>query len=355
MIFGKVLTKAIVSCISLLVLVPAVHGRDSQRVLSSKHKHSPPQGSVRTAPSHKQAVVIKKNAVGYAKTRPDQYGGSIQKASQLREQLSSKSAIVLDAESGDVVYTHNPDVPGQPASTIKVLTGLIAMKSLRDNDAVPVSKRAAQMPRSKIYLRPGKKYQAGDLINAVLLSSANDASVALAEKIAGSERAFAKLMTRKAQALGATRTVCKTANGLTAGGQQTTARDLAVIFRLAMQDKEFSRRMAYTAVKTRDGKVLRTHNRALWQIEGAEGGKTGYTHAARKTYVGKFKRGEHELVIAIMGSETMWEDVGHLVEYGFQQKMGQELTVAANRKPEESETSAGRQPTRGARPVHDET
>ena len=184
------------------------------------------------------------------------------------------------------------------------------------------------MPRSKVYLRPGKTYVADDLINAVLLASANDASVALAERIAGSERAFAKLMTRKAESLGATNTICKTANGLTAPGQQTTAHDLATIFRQAMLDGDFCRRMAVTEVKTSDGKLLHSHNRALWQIEGAEGGKTGYTDAARKTYVGKFSRDGHEIIVALMGSESMWEDVRRLVDFGFQTKM-QGMTVAA--------------------------
>ena len=177
------------------------------------------------------------------------------------------------------------------------------------------------MPRSKVYLRPGKNYVADDLINAVLLASANDASVALAERIAGSEHAFARLMTRKAEALGATNTICKTANGLTAPGQQTTAHDLATIFRQAMRDEEFCRRMAFTAVKTSDGKLLRSHNKALWQIDGAEGGKTGYTDVARKTYVGKFSRNGHEIIVSLMGSESMWTDIRRLVEFGFQTKM----------------------------------
>lgn len=254
-------------------------------------------------------------------------GDALQDALYLRDQLTSRSAVVMDAATGDLIYAHNPDLPGQPASTIKVLTGLIALKSLRNDDLVPASKQAAGMPRSKIYLRPGKNYVADDLINAVLLASANDASVALAERIAGSERAFAKLMTKKAEALGATNTVCVTANGLTAPGQQTTAHDLAMIFRQAMQDEEFCRRMAFTAVKTSDGKLLRSHNKALWQIEGAEGGKTGYTDVARKTYVGKFSRNGHEIIVSLMGSESMWTDVRRLVEFGFLAK-AHGMTVA---------------------------
>jgi len=280
----------------------------------------------------KPTVVASKNTPQYAKTVS--CSGSAQDAAYLRDQLTSRSAVVMDAATGDMLYAQNPDLPGQPASTIKVLTGLIALKSLRNDDLVPASREAARMPRSKIYLRPGKKYVADDLINAVLLASANDASVALAERIAGTERAFAKLMTKKAEALGATNTVCVTANGLTAPGQQTTAHDLAMIFRHAMRDEEFCRRMAFTAVKTSDGKLLRSHNKALWQIEGAEGGKTGYTDVARKTYVGKFSRDGHELIVAIMGSESMWTDIRHLVEFGFQTKM-HGMTVAGRNGHEE--------------------
>lgn len=239
--------------------------------------------------------------------------------------ISAKSIIVIDAVSGKTLFSRAPDTPRQPASTIKVLTGLIAIDALANQERVPVSPRAARQPSSKIYLDQRKTYRATDLINAVLLASANDASVALAEKIAGSEEKFAGQMTRLARRLGATNTVCKTASGLTARGQKTTARDLAVIFRKAMQDQEFAGRMMAAKVKTQDGKLLSNHNKALWQIDGAVGGKTGYTNAARQTYVGKFRRGSSEIIVAIMGSETMWGDLKRLVSYGFARK--QQLTA----------------------------
>ena len=198
---------------------------------------------------------------------------------------------------------------------------MIAIKSLTQTESVSVSRKAAKQPRSKIYLDQRKKYKANDLINAVLLASANDASVALAEKIAGSEKSFAQMMTLRAKLWGAKQTVCKTATGLTAKGQKSTARDLATIFRHAMNDKEFSSRMKKTKTKTTYGKLLRNHNKALWQVKGTLGGKTGYTNAARQTYVGKFKRGKDEIIVAIMGSETMWTDIKRLVEYGFQKKI----------------------------------
>ncbi|MDO5675017.1 MAG: D-alanyl-D-alanine carboxypeptidase [bacterium] len=234
--------------------------------------------------------------------------------------LTSRSYMVMDAVSGGTITAKNPDTPRQPASTIKILTGLIALKSLGNNDAVPVSRYAAGMPSSKVHLQTQKTYRACDMINSVLLASANDASVALAERIAGSESRFAQLMTYSAQRWGAKNTVCRTASGLTAEGQQSTARDLAQLFRVAMQDKEFAKRMRERSATTSFGKTLRNHNKALWQLDGAMAGKTGYTNAARQTYVGQFSRDGHTIVVAIMGSETMWADLQKLVDYGFKRK-----------------------------------
>lgn len=254
------------------------------------------------------------------KRKPPQRQIPLPSVAKLRKKLSSRSALVMDAKSGQILYAHDPDRPGQPASTIKVLTGLLSIKALQDKEYVYASKKAARMPRSKIYLKQGKSYRANDLINAVLLSSANDASVALAEKVAGSEKNFARLMTNKARQLGADNTVCKSATGLTSRGQQSTVRDLAQIFNEAMKNQEFASRIGKTKTRTSYGKTLRNHNKALWQVKGALGGKTGYTRAARQTYVGKFGRDHEELVVAIMGSETMWDDVSRLVEYGFAKK-----------------------------------
>jgi len=238
----------------------------------------------------------------------------------INNRITSKTVMILDADTGKTIFSKSPDTPRQPASTIKILTGMIAIKSLKNNELVGVTRHAQKMPRSKIYLDTKKKYKANDLINAVLLASANDASVALAEKIAGSERNFASMMTLRAKLWGAKKTICRTANGLTAKGQQTTARDLAQIFRHAMQDREFAARMKRTKITTSYGKTLRNHNKALWQVKGALGGKTGYTYAAQQTYVGKFKRGKDAIIVAIMGSHTMWTDIKRLVNYGIKKK-----------------------------------
>lgn len=236
-----------------------------------------------------------------------------------RKRISARSAIIMDDSNGRILFAKAPDVPRQPASTIKVLTGIIALKSLTGEEFVPVSKEAASRPSSKMYLDPAKMYRADELISAVLLASANDASVALAEMLAGSEQEFADFMTLQAGHWGATGTVCKNATGLTAKGQTSTARDLARIFREAMRDAGFAERMKNRSMTTDDGNTLYNHNKALWQINGAVGGKTGFTQAARQTYVGKFSRGNSTFIVAIMGSETMWNDLKYLVKYGFRQ------------------------------------
>ena len=310
--------------IIVLVLLFPFHGfAAGSKVLSTQHKISPQNTSLAAVKSqiyssYKPATEIQPALLNRAKdTKRRPVRQAFISNSSFRRKLSARSAIVIDAGTGKAIYSHAPDRPGQPASTVKVLTSLLAMDYLKNNALVPVSSRAASMPRSKIYIRKGKSYYANDLINAVLMASANDASVALAEMVAGSETSFAKLMTKKAKQLGATRTICKTASGLTAKGQQTTARDLAVIFNQAMKHKEFATRIKRTKVNTSYGKTLRSHNKALWQISGAEGGKTGYTWAARQTYVGSFKRDNRQIVVALLGSRNMWKDIKLLAEYGF--------------------------------------
>jgi len=294
--------------------------------LDNTAKHRPLSLSTSSAPvDNGLARVVTLGSRGNITGVKDRVGSSRSnhKATRLgsiHKKITSKTVMILDADTGETIFAKAPDTPRQPASTIKVLTGMIAIKSLKKNELVGVTRHAQRMPRSKIYLDTKKKYKADDLINAVLLASANDASVALAEKIAGNERDFAAMMTLRAKLWGAKKTICRTANGLTAKGQQTTARDLARIFRHAMQDQNFAKRMKRTKIQTSYGTTLRSHNKALWRVKGALGGKTGYTNAARQTYVGKFERGEDSIVVAIMGSETMWTDIKRLVEYGFKKK-----------------------------------
>ncbi|VAW36756.1 D-alanyl-D-alanine carboxypeptidase [hydrothermal vent metagenome] len=324
-----VLIKVLIFCLILLPLGSAVHAARI-RIIDTTAKHAPtraPAALLRnSAPAGSYLTLGKNSDISIIKTRPEaSHFSATRRLLKVSKEITSRSAIIVDAGTGRAIFAKSADTPRQPASTIKILTGLIAIKSLRNNEQVKVSRHAARMPRSKVYLDRGKSYRAGDLINAVLLSSANDASVALAEKIAGSEAEFTKMMNLRAQLWGAKDTVCRSATGLTRRGQHTTARDLATIFRHAVRDKEFVRRMGTVKIRTSFGELLRNHNRALWRVKGAVAGKTGYTAAARQTYVGLFTRGDESIIVAIMGSETMWSDIKDLVEYGFKQEKREQL------------------------------
>jgi len=232
------------------------------------------------------------------------------------DSLTATAAVVMDADTGELLFARKPQWRGQPASTIKVLAAMVALEEVTGDEFLRVSRNAASRPRSKIYLRPGKKYRAWDLLNATLLHSANDAAVALAEGVAGTEGAFARRMTELARRLGACDTFCRNATGLTAKGQYTTPYDLAIILRAAMEDPRLSsilqcrRTMACHT-------TVRNHNKALWQIPGARGGKTGYTSAARRTYVGCFERDGKRVIIAFLGSEDLWSDLRLLASRAF--------------------------------------
>lgn len=265
----------------------------------------------------KRKACLKKRSL-QAKNRK----GKIRLAKRARSQkigraLTARSAIIMDADSGEIYFGKDPYIPLQPASTIKIVTGLLALEKLDENDPVRVSHYAESAPRQKAYLRCGAIYPARDLIYATLIHSANDASRALAEKIAGSEKDFARLMTETAHSLGAKRTVCRTATGLTARGQATTAYDLAVMFNKAMQNDRFADILKTRKFEIQGGKFVFNHNKALWQINGAEGGKTGFTEVARRTYVGMFKRGDRSIIIAFLGSTDLWGDVRVLVKKAY--------------------------------------
>lgn len=307
----KTVQKTTVSTTSLSKQKPSPAGR-SATVKKRAATTAKPTKTNRTSRSRTVAA----SAVGSA-------------ALDIDKQISARSVMVMDAASGEPIFAKMPDNPRQPASTIKIVTAMIAIESLNNEDIVEVSRHAADMPSSKIFLQTNKTYRADDLINAVLLESANDAAVALGEKIGGSEEKFANLMTISARMWGAQNTECRTASGLTAVGQQSTARDLANLFRFAMQHEPFAERMKEKNIRTSYGKNLRNHNKALWKIDGAVGGKTGYTVAARQTYVGMFSRGGRSIVVSIMGSESMWADLAKLVDYGFR-KLPAETTASSN-------------------------
>ncbi len=232
--------------------------------------------------------------------------------------VTAKAFVIMDAKSGRTLLALNPHLMLPPASTLKVMTALMVVERLHLDDKVTVSPYAAAAPASKINLQPGETLTVRDLLYALLLSSANDGARALAEKISGSEEAFAAEATRQMRAWGAYRTRLATANGLPAEGQYSTAEDLALLFRRAIQHPVLAEIMATKYYTIPGDRELRNHDRFLFTTPLAQGGKTGFTRASRHTYVGRFKNGDQEIIIAMLGSSQKWADMRTLIEKGFE-------------------------------------
>ena len=233
-------------------------------------------------------------------------------------QVSAKSFVLMDAKTGQILLSLNPQMFIPPASTMKVMTALSVMEHLKMDDTVPVSAYAASAPASKIGIKAGDTYTVRDLLYALLLSSANDAARALAEKVSGSEEAFAQQLTREARQWGAYRTTLATANGLPADNQFSTAQDLALTFKKAMENPELAKIMATKYYTIKGDKELRNHNRFLFTTPLAVAGKTGYTRASKTTYVGMSQKDDKAIIVAMMGSTKKWADLRPLIEKGFE-------------------------------------
>ncbi|MCX5890318.1 MAG: serine hydrolase [Deltaproteobacteria bacterium] len=233
-------------------------------------------------------------------------------------QVSAKSFVLMDAKTGQILLSLNPQLFIPPASTLKVMTALSVVEHLKMDDKVPVSAYAAAAPASKIGIKAGETYTVRELLYALLLSSANDAARALAEKVSGSEEAFCLQTTREVRQWGAYRTTLCTANGLPSDNQFSTAEDLAKMFKRAMDNPELAKIMATKYYTIKGDKELRNHNRFLFTTPLAVAGKTGYTRASKTTYVGMFQKDDKAVIVAMMGSTKKWADLRPLIEKGFE-------------------------------------
>jgi D-alanyl-D-alanine carboxypeptidase (penicillin-binding protein 5/6) len=238
--------------------------------------------------------------------------------------------IVADMDTGQVLAGRDMDVVHPPASTIKTLLVLTALDELPNLDATVVGTEAdTHVECSCVGIKPGRTYTARQLIDALLLMSGNDAANALADMIGGYDTAVAK-MNAKAASLGALNTHAATPSGLDGpgGSGSTTPRDLAVIFRAAMANPVFAQTIAQPAAMfpTDAGdKPIVNDDELLHRYPGTLGGKTGFTDAARKTFVAAADRGGRRLVIAMMyglikeGGPTYWDQAAGLFDWGFAQ------------------------------------
>ena len=222
---------------------------------------------------------------------------------------SRYAAIVVDANSGDVLHAAAADSRRHPASLTKIMTLYLLFErieagKLKLSSPLEVSEEAAAQSPSKLGLRAGQNIIVEDAIKALVTKSANDVAVVIAEALADSEEDFAKLMTRKARALGMTRTVYKNASGLPDEDQVTTARDQTLLA-LAIQER-FPRYYRYfsTARFLYRGHWMRNHNRLLGNVEGLDGIKTGYTRASGFNLVTSVRRGKRQIIAVVLGGRT---------------------------------------------------
>jgi D-alanyl-D-alanine carboxypeptidase (penicillin-binding protein 5/6) len=239
------------------------------------------------------------------------------------EEIESRAAVVMDAATGRVLYAKNPELRLLPASTTKLMTALVVIEKAKLTDVVTVSPRAAGAPPTRAGLKAGDKVTIETLLYAALMKSANDAAVALAEGVAGSEEEFVRMMNRKALAIGANDTHFINANGLPGKGQYITAYDLSKIMRQAIKYPVLKEILGtrITEISTETGKTMfiKNTNKLLWSDEELLGGKTGYTNQARHCFVCFGERDKDTLVVALLGSprrELLWKETEELMGFG---------------------------------------
>ncbi len=247
-------------------------------------------------------------------------------AANVTLELSSKSALLMEASTGTVLYENNPDEKLPLASVTKIMTTLLVMEaidagSLTLDDTAVCSEHAATMGGSQIWLEPGEEMTVDDLLKAMLIGSANDATCVLAEKIGGSEAAFIAMMNDRATELGMENSCFVNTNGLPAEGHYSSARDIAIMTReLLKHDLVFE----YTTVwmdTLRGGETqLVNTNKLIRHYEGATGLKTGYTVEAGYCISATASRNDLELIAVTLGAPSKserFDDAKQLLDFGF--------------------------------------
>ncbi|NQE63080.1 D-alanyl-D-alanine carboxypeptidase family protein [Caulobacter sp. RHG1] len=261
---------------------------------------------------------------------------------QLNAQEPKYAAIVIDANSGEVLYDKRADSPRYPASVTKVMTLYLTFEALSEGrlkltDRVTMSPRAAAQAPTKIGLPAGDSLSVDEAIKAMTVKSANDVAVAMAERLAGSESRFAALMTLRGQELGMRNSRFVNASGLPDSRQISSARDLAILSRATMRD--FPQYYSYFSTKGFyfRGNYIKGHNRLLDSMEGFDGLKTGYTNASGFNLAGSAVRDGRRLIAVVLGGpSTAWRDnnMEDLLLTGFdvmkRRSRGERTSIAAN-------------------------
>ena len=241
--------------------------------------------------------------------------------------LSAEKAMVLDAVTGRVLYEKNADDRSLIASTTKIMTALVVCEQCNVLDRVRIPVEAVGVEGSSLYLRAGEVLTVQELLYGLMLHSGNDAAAALAIHCGGTIEGFAELMNDKARELGMENSHFVNPHGLDAPDHYATARDLAVLAAYAMEDPIFARTVGAKQVTVGE-RTLTNHNKLLWQMDGCEGVKTGYTKAAGRILVSAASREGRRLVCVTINAPDDWNDHKALLEAGFRDYEVRELVEA---------------------------
>ena len=231
----------------------------------------------------------------------------------LAVETSAASAILMDADSGRVLYERNADRKMLIASTTKILTALVAIEEGDLHDTVKVSREAAYTEGSAMYLTEGETLTLETLLYGVLLCSGNDAAVAVAQHVGGSVKGFVSLMNEKARELGMEHSSFANPNGLDDEQHYSTARDMAKLARAALENETLMR-IASTRSVTIGGRTMTNHNKLLHYVDGCLGLKTGYTKAAGRTLVSCAEKNGQRLIAVTLQDGNDWADHQALYE-----------------------------------------
>lgn len=249
--------------------------------------------------------------------------------------IEASSGILIDINSGRILCSKNINEKRAMASTTKIMTAIIALELGNLGDVVTASQNSARTEGSSIWLEPGEKLTLEELLYGLMLNSGNDAAVAIAEHIGGSVEGFTKLMNDKAKEIGAINTNFTNPHGLHDDKHYTTAYDLALITRYALLNTEFKRivgtsRKTITWCGKEWDRQLFNRNKLLWQLEGADGVKTGYTKNAGRCLVASATRNGRQFLSVVLSSPSVFEESEKLLEYGFNNYINREIVKREN-------------------------
>lgn len=232
--------------------------------------------------------------------------------------VSAEACVLMDAESGTIIYEKNPDSRMLIASTTKIMTALVALEHGSPDDVVEIKREWTAVEGSSMGLAPGEFCTLRELLYGLLLASGNDAGVAIACHTAGSEEAFAQLMNEKAAELGMENSSFANPHGLDHESHFSTARDMAKLAAAAMENAELALIASTSEVRLPQNRYFSNHNKLLRQCEGCIGLKTGYTSKAGRTLVSVCERDGTRLICVTLRDGDDWADHAKLYDWGFE-------------------------------------